>query len=450
MSFLFNQLINLKNFKLNPAQYLLLGFLLLIGVGAMALYSPWATPKGSASLSLVDSLFMAISAVCVTGLSVITPAHDLSLFGQIVLIILIQIGGLGFMTFSTLMMVIIGKKLGFKERILIKESFNQLSLAGLVQLVKKVVIFALVIEVIGGLLLAFSLWDTHQLSSIYLGFWHAISAFCNAGFDLFGSQSLSSYVNTAVLPIISLLIVLGGLGFSVINDIINYRQHKKIGLHSRMVVILSATLIVIGAVGFLLLESKNHNTLGGIPWTEKISHSLFQSIVARTAGFSSINIQEMTESSTLLMIVLMFIGAAPASTGGGIKITTAFILILALWTYLKNQKEIVFQKRSITNSTVNKAMTVAILAIIFINLVLLTLLITETESFLPLLFETTSAFATVGLSMGITPNLTNFGKILIGLTMLVGRLGILTIMFAIVIPKKESLIEHPRAQILIG
>jgi len=449
MSFLFIQYLKLKNLTLNPAQFLVVGFIFLIAIGTCLLKLPQATHD---QVAWIDAWFMATSAVCVTGLSVINAGYDLTIFGQMVLLGLIQVGGLGFMTFSTIMMLVARKKLGFKEKILIKESLNQLSVDGVVELVKKILVLTLAIEVIGGVVLAFFWWPQYNEQALYLGIWHAISAFCNAGFDLFGGNSLvdQKTSTTAMFVVIGALIVLGSLGFSVIDELINWVKIRKLSFHTKVVLGMSLILIILGTISLIVIEKNNHHTLGNASLVDTITRSTFQSISLRTAGFSSIDLAKIETASGLMMILLMFIGASPASMGGGIKTTTALVLLVTIWTFLRDQKQVILLKRTITESTVRKAMTVAIVGILMIFCSSMLILYFDHNQFLPVLFETTSAFATVGLSMGITSDLSQTGKVVLILSMFAGRVGLLTIMFALIKQKKTNLLEYPKAKILIG
>lgn len=442
---------SLTHFELNPTQYLITSFLGIIGIGTILLLSPWAT-SGNDSLSFIDALFMATSAVCVTGLSVIDISTELSIFGQLVILSLVQIGGLGILTFTTIFAVFFGKKIGIKHRLLVKESFNQLTMAGLVKLVKLVISTSLVIQFIGGLLLSWQLFPHYDWFAIYLGFWHAISAFCNAGFDVFvNSNSLiHPTIGLDSLLVISILIIVGGLGFGVIQELISFKNWKSFTFHTRIVLSVTFFLLAIGSMLIFLLERNNHVTLANQPIFNQIVHSFFLAVSARTAGFASVDISSLHESTNLFVISQMFIGASPASVGGGIKTTTALVVLLTVYSYLKGKNTPTIFKRTISKSTSLKAFVVFTLAMSYIALTSLILSITENLPLFPLMFETTSAFATVGLSMGITESLSSQGKAILTLTMFIGRISLLSVMLAFLKTKNITNIFHPKAKVLIG
>lgn len=445
----------LPDFELNPAQYVIAGFVLVIILGTLLLSTPFATTSDS-SLNIVDAFFMATSAVCVTGLSVIDTATDLSMFGQVVLITLVQLGGLGVMSFATIFAVFVGKKIGIKERLMVKESFNQLTVNGLVRLVKLVVFTSLAIQLFGGILLSWQFFPHYGFYGIYLGFWHAISAFCNAGFDILtNNQSLfHNSVSNISLFVISILIISGGLGFGVIQELVQYPGWKKLSFHTRVVLSMTLFLLVIGTASIFILERSNPNTLAAQPLPQQIFSSFFMATSTRTAGFSVIDLGLSENATTLFMTTQMFIGASPASVGGGIKTTTALVVALTLLAYIKNKHAATIFEREISQSTSLKAFVVIILSLSYIAFITLLLTITEAQNqshgVMSLFFETTSAFATVGLSTGITETLSVPGKLLISITMLVGRIGLLTLMLAFLRHKSPSHLQRPHAKILIG
>jgi trk system potassium uptake protein TrkH len=443
----------LLDFELNPAQYIIAGFVFVILVGTILLSTPFATTS-KASLSLVDAFFMAASATCVTGLSVIDTATDLSMFGQIVIICLVQLGGLGVMSFTTIFAVYVGKKIGIKERLMVKESFNQLTVNGLVKLVKLVVFTALAIQFFGGVLLSWQFFPHYGMYGIYLGFWHAISAFCNAGFDiLVNSQSLfHESIGSISLLIFSFLIITGGVGFGVIQELVHYSGWKKLSFHARIVLSMTFALLIIGTVSIFALERNNPATLGSQHAAQQIFTSFFMATSTRTAGFSLIDLESSESATKLFIASQMFIGASPASVGGGVKTTTALVVALTLLAYIKNKHAPTIFEREISQSTSLKAFVVTILSFSYIALTTLLLTVTESQAHdvMDLLFETTSAFATVGLSTGITDTLSTPGKIIITVTMLVGRIGLLTLMLAFLRHKQPSHLQRPHAKILIG
>ncbi len=445
--------------KLQPTQIMVLGFATIILIGALLLNLPIATQSGE-SIGLLDALFTATSAVCVTGLIVVDTATYWSMFGQVVIIGLIQIGGLGFMTATTLFALLIKKKINLRERLLIQESLNQGDLSGLVKLTRYVIIMTFTVEGIGALLLSTVFIPQFGLSrGIWYSIFHAISAFCNAGFDLMGSvsgpfSSLTAYVNNFTLTMtISALIILGGIGFPVMLDIIKMRKFSKFNLHSKIALITTAILISIGMVFMFVVEFNNPATLGSLDFGGKLLAAFFQSVTARTAGFNTIDLSLMHQASIFIMIILMFIGASPASTGGGIKTTTLATLILAVRSFVYDKSDIEVFGRRVENSTVRKSLGIFVLGITIV--VLGTLIISLSEPHFSLVdvgFEVVSAIATVGLSIGGSPSLSIIGKIFIMIFMFMGRVGSLTILMAISSKgmKKNQTIRYPEGKIIVG
>ena len=458
MKSLFNKLSKLTS-KLDPTQIMVLGFALVILIGAILLNLPMATQTGE-QIGMLNALFTATSAVCVTGLVVVDTATYWSEIGQVIIITLIQIGGLGFMTITTMFAIIVKKRINLRERLLIQESLNQFDLSGLVKLTRYILLTTFVIEGVGAILLSFVfIPEFGTAKGIWYSVFHAISAFCNAGFDLMGSvsgefSSLTRYVDNYTVTItVSLLIILGGLGFPVILDIIKQKRYSKLNIHSKLVIISTAFLIISGALVIFLLEANNKETMGQLSTSGKILASFFQSITTRTAGFNTIDLTLMRESSIFIMIIFMFIGASPASTGGGIKTTTIATLLLSVRAFIGEKQDIELFERRIGSSTVNKSLGVFIIGIVVV--VFGTVIISITETGFTLLesgFEVVSAFATVGLSIGGSPDLTTMGKIFIMIFMFMGRVGSLTIFMALTYrrTKKKPLVRYPEGKIIVG
>ncbi len=424
-------------FKLAPPQVLALGFAGVILLGALLLTLPMASKDGHA-LRFLDALFTSTSAVCVTGLVVVDTGTHFTQFGQLVIILLIQVGGLGFMTFSTLAALLLGKKIGLKERLLIQESFNQMTLAGLVKLIRNVILVTLTLEGIGGIILSIRFMRDFPLPrALAFGFFHSVSAFCNAGFDLFGQvygpfTSITHYVGDwTVTLVIGSLIVLGGLGFPVIVELLKYRQTKHLSLHTKVVLSLTAILIVIGTFLLLIFEFTNQNTIGNSEPQVKFLGSFFQAITPRTAGYNSIDISKMRIGSWFIMIVLMFIGASPSSTGGGVKTTTFGVLMATVAAAIHGKEDPEIFERRISKDLIYKAITIVTVALGLVTFVVLVMSLIEPYNFIQLLFETVSAFGTVGLTTGITPNLTDLSRVLMIITMFLGRVGPVTVMVAL-------------------
>lgn len=438
---------------LSPPKILVLGFAIIIFIGACLLTLPIATEDGN-GLPFLNALFTATSATCVTGLIVVDTGDTFTMFGEIVILALIQIGGLGFMTFATLFFLLLGKKISLKERLLLKEAFNNISMAGLVKLVKRILLFTALIELIGGLILSIRFsFDMPIGKAIYFGFFHSISNFNNAGFDLMGGfQGLTAYVaDPFVVLTICALITIGGLGFIVMNELYEYRETKRLSVHSKIVLSATVILTVGSTLLIFLFEYTNSKTIGDLTGMGKILGSFYQAVTPRTAGSNTLPIGDLTHSTLFLTILLMFIGAGSGSTAGGIKITTFAVLAATLWAQIRGKEDVVLFRRRIVIETILKALTVAMCGMVIVVFVTIFLSITEQKhSFMMYLFEATSAFGTVGLSMGLTPELTPAGRILIILTMFAGRLGPLTIAFAITKRRKPEAFHHPKGNIMIG
>lgn len=445
--------------KLNPYQMMVVGFAGVILIGAILLSLPIATQTGE-SISFLDALFTSTSAVCVTGLVVVDTATYWSFFGHIVIIMLIQVGGLGFMTITTLFSLIIKKRINLKERLLIQESLNQIDLSGLVKLTRYILLMTFTIEGIGALILSTVFIPQFGfVKGTWYSIFHAISAFCNAGFDLMGTvsgpfSSLTSYVNNTTITLaISLLIILGGLGFPVILDIIRNKKISKLNMHSKIVLISTAILILFGMVFILLVEYNNPDTLGNLNLKGKLLASLFQSVTIRTAGFNTIDLALLNQASLFIMMIFMFIGASPASTGGGVKTTTIATLILTVKSLLLGKEDIEVFERRISSSTVKKSLGIFFVGISAVSIGILLLSLTEGEfNLVEAAFEVISSFATVGLSIGGSINLTSIGKLLIVIYMFMGRVGLLTIFLALVSKNtvNKQLIRYPECRIIVG
>lgn len=439
--------------KLNPPKILVLGFAVIILIGTFLLMLPIASVDDK-GLSFLDALFTATSATCVTGLVVVDTGDTFSIFGELVILFLIQIGGLGFMTFATFLFLLLGKKISLKERLLLKEAFNNVTIAGLVKLVKRILLFTALIEFTGGLILSIRFsFDMPVGKAFYFGFFHAISNFNNAGFDLMGGfKSLTEYVDDPFVVItICALITIGGLGFIVINELYEYRETKRLSMHTKIVLTTTLILTVGSTLLIFLFEYGNSKTIGQLSGWGKILGSLYQAVTPRTAGSNTLPISDLTHSTLFLIIWLMFIGGGSGSTAGGIKITTFAVLVATMWSQIKGQEDVVLFKRRIVHETILKALTVAMCGMMIVVIVTIVLsIIEQRHSFMMYLFEATSAFGTAGLSMGLTPELSTGGRLLIILTMFAGRLGPLTIAFAITSRRKTGAFRHPKGKIMIG
>lgn len=441
-----------KKMSLSPPQILVIGFALIILLGSLLLMLPISGTSGE-PMPFVDALFTATSAACVTGLFVVDTGTYFTTFGHIVIILLIQVGGLGFMTMATLFSLVLKRKISLKDRLLLQEAMNQSSMEGIVRLIRKVLMYSLIIESSAAVLFTFRwAFDMPFGRALYYGIWHAISLFNNAGFDLFGEyRSLSMHVNDPLINSVAIfLIVSGGIGFIVLSDLIEYRKHRKLSLHSKVVLSMTAALIGIGALVIFIFEFTNPKSLEPLSWSGKFWASVFQSVTPRSGGATTLDIAGFRQATQFFMIILMFIGASPGSTGGGIKTTTFTILVGAVISMIRGRTDLVLFRYRMAQERIFKALTITLMALFLIVAVAMVLSTTEDASFLSILFETTSAFGTVGLTMGLTDDLTVFGKIMISLTMFVGRLGPLTLAYAIGPRKGKELYRHPEGKIIIG
>lgn len=439
---------------------MVLGFAFIILVGAFLLNLPIASKNGE-SVGVINALFTATSAVCVTGLIAVDTATHWTTFGHIVIITLIQIGGLGFMTIATLFALIAKKKINLKERLLIQESLNQFDLSGLVKLTRHVLMITFIIEGIGALMLATQFIPELGFGKgVWYGIFHSISAFCNAGFDLMGSvsgpyTSLTLYVNNfTVSATVCSLILLGGLGFPVILDIIKVQKFKKLAIHSKVVLVTTAIVTALSVIVIFIVEFNNPDTMGSFSFGNKILASIFQSITARTAGFNTIDLALMHQGGIFVIIMLMFIGASPASTGGGIKTTTIATVALYVKSSILGKEDVEVYGRRLDMSIIKKSMGIFFIAISMISLGTLLISITEPQfSLVDAWFEVMSALTTAGLSIGGSPSLSIVGKILIMCYMFIGRVGSLTIFVALTAKTakaKNTHIRYPEGKILVG
>lgn len=450
-----------KKHWLKPGQVLAIGFLAVAVIGALLLMLPFATVEGE-SISFVDALFTSTSAVCVTGLIVVNTGVVFTLFGQLVILALIQIGGLGFMTMASLLFMAIGKRFSLKERLIIQESFNSDTLQGLVRLVRNAVAIAFAVETVGAVLLCFSfIPDFGFAKGLFYSIFVAVSAFCNAGFDPLGmTNSIETYVKDPMINIpISLLIIIGGLGFAVLMDMVHWRRHRhKLMLHTRIVFRMTAFLILTGAALIAIIEWNNPHTLGqeGMGTGHKIMASLFQSVTSRTAGFDTIGQGGMTPAGKMVTMLLMFVGASPAGTGGGIKTTTFFIVLLAVWSIIRKRQDYNISKRRLGEQIIRRAFAIFTLALALVVFNTLLICVSETACGNPLelddvMYEVVSAFSTTGLSCGITPGLHTFSRLLLIFTMLIGRVGPLTVSMALSgDTARKNAIHYPEDRLMVG
>lgn len=435
--------------KLSPQQVLVFGFLLLILTGTILLSLPLAVKDGQ-KLGLLDAWFTATSAASVTGLIVVDTGQTFSLFGQIVLLLLIQTGGIGFMTMTTMIALFLGRKISYKDRLIIKESFNLDHEEGIIRLIRRVLLYSLFIEAIGTLLFAMHWFGEMPAGqALYWGMFHAVSIFNNSGFDLIGGWT--AYAGDFYFNVVSIaLIFLGSAGFIVLSDLIDYPKKRKLSLHSRVVLMYSAGLIVIGAMLMFIFEYSNEASMGALNPGEKAMAALFHATSLRSSGTSTIPVESMRQATLFLMIILMFIGAAPGSTGGGIKVTTFAIMVAACRAMMQGREDVVLFRNRIDKALVYKAITVTFIALFIVIAAMLMLSFTENLPFLTLLYEVVSAYGTVGFSAGLTSELSGFGKTVLIVLMFAGRLGPFTLALALQSKNGKEKFRYPEGKIILG
>lgn len=446
--------------NIHPAKLVLMSYLAIIGAGSFLLLLPVATVSGK--IDFIDALFTATSAVCVTGLIVVDTGTYFTPFGQLVILALIQLGGLGIMTFSVTVFLTMGKRVPLKQRLIMQETFAHTPREDIFQLIKAIFLFTFIVELLGAFLLCLVWLDKFAFpEALYCALFHSISAFCNAGFSLFPGSFVEYQGAIALNAVICSLIVLGGIGFPVVYEaglrIIKPKRLNKVSVQLRVVIITTLLLIVAGMV--VLLWSEQNHALKGYTYGDKLLIALFQSITCRTAGFNTIDISNLRNATLALMIFLMFVGASPGSCGGGVKTTTLAVLGAFTWSRLRRRFRVNMYRKSIPNETVTRSISLVLLSFSLICIVFFLLLLThpvgsslgaERSQFVEILFEVVSAFGTVGLSMGATAELTFSGKFLIVLMMLIGRVGVFTFAYVIAGTEARSGVQYAEQNLMIG
>ncbi|WP_027365459.1 TrkH family potassium uptake protein [Desulfotruncus alcoholivorax] len=439
----------LKLNRLSPYQLLVLGFLAVIVTGGILLSTPWAVKGGNVDVSL--AFFTATSAVCVTGLVAVDTATHWTFSGQLVIMLLIQVGGLGIMAFATFFALLLGKRIHLKQRLVLQQALGKNSIEGIVNIFRYLLIFSFCIELAGTLILTLHWLPAMGFKkALWYGLFHSISAFNNAGFDLFGNfASLTAYTtDITVNLVISSLLIIGGIGFVVIYEIFNYKKIKRLSLHSRVVLITTAGLIIAGTL--VIFASEYNHAFRHLPLGGKILASYFQAVTPRTAGFNTVDLNSLLLSTQLLIISLMFVGGSPGSTAGGIKTSTFAVLGLAIYSILKGKRDTEVFGRRIAHQEVARALAIALLGLFIIFMVTFLVALTHQADLIKILFEVTSALGTVGLSLGLTPELNQLGRILIMITMFFGRVGPLTIGYALAYRQKQPEMRYPEGKIMLG
>lgn len=446
--------------RLKPAVAILLSYVAAITLGTIVLVLPISSAGGN--ISLIDAIFTATSGICVTGLTVVPTGTHFTLFGKLVILGLIQLGGLGIMIFSTLMFLSVGFRISSSHRWVIQESFTHTPTADLYSLIKSIFIFTFSVELIGAIIL-FLHWHSQfpGAEGVFYSLFHSISAFCNAGFSLFG-DSFRGYRGDAIINFtLGFLIISGGIGFFVVYEIFQLVRRKggkiRISLHSKMVILTTLFLILFGMAMIYAVE--HDNDLLNFPSYQKFFFSFFQSITARTAGFNTVDLSLFHNAVLFMLMIFMFVGASPGSCGGGVKTTTFAVLISLMWNRLMGRGAVNVFKRTIPQEIVRKVVAIFVIAVSFITLMTFLLLLTQPEGkinaqsegfFLRYLFEVVSAFGTVGLSLGVTSQLNALGKIILIITMYVGRVGLLTVAYGIAREELAGPYQFAEENVMVG
>ena len=445
-----------RSHKLRTEQYIVVAFLAVILLGAALLTLPIASRSGT-SCGFLTALFTATSSACVTGLVLVDTYVQWTAFGQIVILALIQVGGLGFMSVISVFFFLLHRKIGFQQRLIMAQGFSLNNVDGVVHLVQTVLRWTIILEGSGALILTLRFWPEYGLwQALKWGVFHSVSAFCNAGFDIFGKlrpgSSLELFVHDPVVNLVIMtLIVLGGLGFYVWMDLLKRRQRRRLSVYTKLVLTFTAILIVGGGVSFAVLEWDNPETIGSFTTGEKILASLFQSVTCRTAGFASIPQGGLSEPSKAVSVLLMLIGGSSGSTAGGIKTVTMGVLILSVLNAARGRSRLTVFGRSISNEQIRQAMTVMILMVSLAFGGAIVISAAGGFDFADSLFETASALGTVGLTAGITPSLGVGSQILIIIFMFFGRVGILTFSIGFLIANQaEERFHYAETKVLIG
>ncbi|HQE22875.1 MAG TPA: TrkH family potassium uptake protein [Syntrophomonadaceae bacterium] len=437
----------MNNQAINPPKALIGSFLLVVLAGTLLLSLPFAVKTGTPDI--LAALFTSASAACVTGLVVVDTASHWTVFGQVVILLLIQVGGLGLMTFVTYFFILMGRRLNLKQKMVLQFALNRGSMEDLIKIIRYLLVISLLFEAAGTLILFLHWWpEMGAGQALWYALFHAVSAFNNAGFDLFGSfNSLQAFTGDVVVNLtISILFITGSLGFLVIYELFTFRKPRRLSLHSRLVLVGTGVLLLLGMMVILLLEY--NQSLAALPWPGKILAAYFLS-ATHTAGFSTIDINSTMVSTQVFMMGMMFIGGAPGSTAGGIKVTTLLLLAMTIWSVFSGKKDVEIAKRRISPHDVSRTITIVSISVLVIFLGALLLSI-QHHDFLQVLFEVVSATGTVGLSLGLTQTLTPFGRIMIIAIMLFGRLGPVTLGLALAYRPQTNTIRYPEDRIMIG
>lgn len=453
-----------KRGGLTTTQIIAFGFLGAIVIGTILLALPFAASNGKPT-DLIDALFTATTATCVTGLTTVNTLAHWSWFGKLVIMVLVQFGGLGIITFTTTVLLVLGRRITLKERILLQDAYNLDTLSGLVRLTLTILKGTILVETIGAIFYCFVyIPEFGVISGIEKSIFNSISAFCNAGMDLVGENSLANYRGNILINLNTMmLIIIGGIGFPVWKDVIRVLRlsiknklsrktiFRKLELHSKLVLTITAILLFGGALIILVLEWNNPDTLGNLPWWEKGMAAFFQSVTTRTAGFFTIPQENFGNASSFVCILLMFVGGSPSGTAGGVKTVTIGMMVLAVISIVKGRKDTEVFHRKISEDYVKKGMAVVMISLSMLIVSTIALSMTENAEFMTIIYETVSAIATVGLSKNLTPYLSVAGKLIIIITMYIGRIGPISMaLFFNAKHEKRKAGSLPEEKIIVG
>ncbi len=438
----------------------MLGFFIGAIMGMVCLMLPFSVKSGQ-SIGFFDALFVAMSSICVTGLSTVNVGQTFSGFGQVVLLFLIQFGGLGIVTFSTIVLCLFRRRITLSDRMLIQSAYNLDTLSGLVRLTMKILKATLCLEGVGAVCYAFVFVPQFGIKGVWYSIFHAVSAFCNAGIDLLGGNSFCDYADNMIINFTTVfLIIVSGLGFPVYWEILrtasgrfgkkDHQSGRKMNLHARIVILATAAFIAAGMALTLLFEYDNPDTLGGMSLPQKLTASLFQSVTLRTAGFATISQECFRPASCMAYLILMFVGGSPAGTAGGIKTVTVVLLFASMFANIRGKSDVVVMHRKISDDTIRRCVAIAVFSLSALFLLTMALLAVEQSNFLDTVYEMTSAIATVGLSRGLTGALGPAGKLIVTLTIYLGRIGPITLALAFNSRRPLDNITYSESKVIVG
>ena len=437
--------------RLSTPRIIVYGFLALMALGTLLLKLPVSTESG---ISWADAFFVSVSCGSVTGLSTVIIATTFTPFGQVVMMFLVQLGGLGIMTVTTIGALLVGQRVGFRGLLAVREEMDNVdSLRNTFRLLGQIAAITFAVELVGAVVLGAGFFRRGMGvgESAFQGVFHSIMAFCNAGFTILPGEGLASYAGDwVIVGSLVAVITLGGLGFPVLVDLYRYGDDRRLSVHSRLVLIASGVLVVVGVLSVALMEWGNPATLGGEPTSTRAAMSVFQGITPRTAGFATVDYAQMRDPTLVVQALLMFIGTAPTSTGGGVKVTTVALVFLIVASQVRGQDRITLFWRELPRALVAKALAVLALSTILIVVGTLAIMVSDDLALLPALFEITSAFGTTGLSLDVTPQLSPFGKILVAVIMFLGRVGPITFIIAMTARQRPPRYKYPQEDIAIG